>query len=181
MLTDLRKTKMARLFHVIDADRNGVLDRSDYEIIAGNVAAARGWQPGSPERAALVASYVAVWNELKRLADADGDGKVQQREHAAFHERLLSEPGGFERVPGAMAAVLVEAFDQDRDGVLSAGDLRAFFAAYRITDKDAAEAFAHLDRDGDGHVTRDEILACARDFYLSDDAGAPGNWLFGAL
>jgi hypothetical protein len=40
-------------------------------------------------------------------------------------------------------------------------------------------ALRKLDTSGDGTLTVDELVAAARDFYLSDEPDAVGNWLFG--
>ena len=36
-----------------------------------------------------------------------------------------------------------------------------------------------LDRDGDGHITRKDLLRAVNEFFRSNDKQSPGNWLFG--
>ena len=43
----------------------------------------------------------------------------------------------------------------------------------------ADETFAKLDTDGDGHLSGDEWEQLFLDFFPSDDADAPGSWLWG--
>jgi hypothetical protein len=37
------------------------------------------------------------------------------------------------------------------------------------------------DADGDGKVTRDELLKNVEEFFYGEDPNAPGNWLVGPL
>ncbi|MFI9000530.1 hypothetical protein [Streptomyces sp. NPDC053541] len=41
------------------------------------------------------------------------------------------------------------------------------------------EAFRHLDRDGDGTLTRAEVRTAVIEYFTSPDPNAPGNWYFG--
>jgi Ca2+-binding EF-hand superfamily protein len=53
--------------------------------------------------------------------------------------------------------------------------------AFGQSEQDCEHAFAALDLDGDGVLSREELLRAARDYYTSDDPSAIGNLLFGRL
>ncbi len=42
-----------------------------------------------------------------------------------------------------------------------------------------AEAFSHLDGDGDGLLSAEEFTRAVIEFWSSTDPNAPGNWLMG--
>ena len=74
---------------------------------------------------------------------------------------------------------MLELWDRDGDGKLSADEYVKLEWCYGVTEEAAREAFRHLDRDGDGYLTLEEGMKAIEEFYLSDDPDAPGNWLFG--
>nr|WP_310307506.1 hypothetical protein [Saccharothrix longispora] len=44
-----------------------------------------------------------------------------------------------------------------------------------LTEAEAAEAFAHLDADGDGHLTAEEFIRACVEFWSSTDPDASGT------
>ena len=178
MLTDFQKKKLSRLFAVLDADHNGRLERKDYTDVVSNLARIHGWVRGSKEYSSAEALYLQIWDSMKALADANGDGKVSTQEFFEFHAQMLSTPEMFEQITVGTVDLLFEAFDRDRDGHLMREDFRDFFDAYGIQDE-ADEAFAKLDTSGDGKVSKEEALQRVQEYYFSNDPAAPGNLLFG--
>ncbi|MGH9385168.1 MAG: EF-hand domain-containing protein [Vicinamibacterales bacterium] len=180
MLTPLQTRKLTRLFVVLDADRDNALERSDYDEIVANLAKIRGWSRGSAEYAVLEALYIRIWEELKRLADTSGDGRVGLREFLDFHDLMLGTSALHEQITLATVDLLFQAFDRDQDGYVSLDDFRMFFAAYRIRDRAVAdEAFRKLDVERRGRISRTDATDRVQEFYFSDSFDAPGNWLFG--
>jgi Ca2+-binding EF-hand superfamily protein len=180
MLTPLQTKKLTRLFIVLDVDRDYTLERSDYDDVVANLAKIRGWTRGSPDYAVLEDLYIRTWEELQRLADKSGDGKVGLREFLDFHDLVMSTPELQEQITSATVDLLFRAFDRDQNGYVSVDDFRMFFAAYRIRDRAVAdEAFRRIDVGGRGRVSRSEAAERVQEFYCSDSFDAPGNWLFG--
>lgn len=180
MLTDLQKKKLGRLFAVLDADHNNQLERSDYINVVSNVAAMHDWKQDSPQYATAERLYLAIWDQLKMLADQNGDGKVTLEEFLDFHSQMLSTPAMYRQITGGTVDLLFDAFDRDKDGTLSQQDYRDFLQGYGIRDTGAAdEAFKKLDLGGKGRIAKADVTSRVQEFYFSDDAGAAGNWLFG--
>lgn len=54
-------------------------------------------------------------------------------------------------------------------------------ALMNLPEADAREVFRRLDQDGDGLITRDDLLEAIREYYFYDDPHSAGSWLLGPL
>lgn len=176
MLSNVQKQKLNHLFQVWDRDRNGVLEEADFDRVSRDLAAIRGHAAGSPEHAAIRARY-AAWTQA--AAPFMPGGRMTMGDHLAFHEAALGDRAAFEGMLGAMADTIFTMLDADGDGRVTQAEAAAFYRAYGVEGDAAAEIFTRLDANGDGALSRGEIHAAVVQFYESDDAAAPGNWLFG--
>jgi Ca2+-binding EF-hand superfamily protein len=181
MLTDFRKRKLMALFDLYDIDKNGRLEQADYERIGQNLAASLHYQPGSPEYARLSASQMAVWNNVYQLCGAPSSQSVTPEEYIAALDQLLNDKNNYQAVIGSRTDSIIELSDQDVDGRLSQQEYVANARSFGTDEATADEAFRRLDWNGDGYLTRDEILRSVEEFFYSDDPQAPGNWLFGPV
>ncbi|WP_016953756.1 EF-hand domain-containing protein [Anabaena sp. PCC 7108] len=78
------------------------------------------------------------------------------------------------------ANVIFDILDASNDGQISLIEYQEFCVAVGLTQKDAETAFAHLDTNADGHISRDEYLQASKEFHISDDLNAAGNWFYGS-
>ena len=179
MLTELQQRKLTRLFHVYDGNRDGVLERGDYERIATGIADFLEIPLNSAERDSHVAIYMAGWDGLQQLADLDHDNQVTLDEWLAANDSLLQQPEMFEALAVANTESTMNWEDKDRDGRIARAEYLGVAQSYVMTQEEAEEAFQHLDRDGDGYIDKAEMLQNMREFFMSDDPDAPGNWLVG--
>jgi len=76
--------------------------------------------------------------------------------------------------------VIFDILDGSNDGQISMIEYQQFCLAIGLTEKDAETAFAHLDRNANGHISRDEYLQASKEFHVGDDLNADGNWLYGS-
>lgn len=67
MLTELRSRKMAAFFHAADQNKDGVIERADYETLVNNLAELRGWHTDSPEYSKLYDTYMFMWQPMQTL------------------------------------------------------------------------------------------------------------------
>jgi Ca2+-binding EF-hand superfamily protein len=75
--------------------------------------------------------------------------------------------------------VIMQLFDRDRDNRISLEDWQLFWRTIGTAEADFETAFQKLDRNGNGYLTFDEIIAAGQEFFTSDDPEARGNWLYG--
>ena len=177
MLTPFRQRKFARLFDLYDANHDGDIDAADYARMGEGIATGTGCAPGSAEYEQLRANYLEYWEQLRQAADADQDGKVTRQEFLAYYETL---PTMQETVAG-IAQTMLQLTDRDRDGKISRAEFAANLQAIGVDAPAAAEAFGHLDRDGNGFIDNSELLQNVEDFFFGEDPNAPGTWLLGPL
>jgi Ca2+-binding EF-hand superfamily protein len=72
------------------------------------------------------------------------------------------------------------ALDRDGDGKLDGREYEAFLTAMGVSREEAHTAFQHLDRNGDGTLSCDEMAADWWEYWNSEDRSAPGNWFYGS-
>jgi Ca2+-binding EF-hand superfamily protein len=182
MLTDFQKKKLTTLFKALDMDKNGVMERSDYETIAKNLAAARGKAPGSPEYQTIYSKQMATWNQVRAFEDKKGTGKVSLEGWFKFHDQMLSQPGMFDAVVKMTAAFLFDMLDMNGDGKIELDEYNTYLETHNVeTGAWVPEVFDANDRNHDGVISREELLQVLDEFYRSDDPKAPGNRFYGPL
>jgi Ca2+-binding EF-hand superfamily protein len=176
MLTDVQKQKLTRLFHVMDADGNGRIEWADYDRIASNIAGTRGYEPGSAEFEELMAQYRYGWEQAAPFAREDG---IDLESWFGYHDAVLLTPGIYDTLVRPTAGMIFDTFDVDGDQKVSVEEWREFFRCYSIDPAEADDCFGRYDLNGDGFVSRSELVDLVGQFYLSSDPAAPGNYLFG--
>ncbi|MGK5630375.1 EF-hand domain-containing protein [Streptomyces sp. URMC 123] len=175
--------KIARCFELLDRNSDGHLSRDDCAALARAAADASGFDSDSADARRVHDAYMRLWEVLLAPMDTDGDGRISRDEYVAAVTGLSDDPEGYADSLGVAVDAFVEAGDADRDGRLSQSE---FLALYRATfpslaQEEIVEAFRHLDRDGDGYISRQEFSDDIREYLLSDDVNAPGNWFLGRV
>ena len=179
MLTKLQKCKLAILFKKYDLDQNGFVERADYEQTIKNLAQTYNLGPDSREFSTLYREHIDIWEFLRNIADRNTDDQINQQEFIAAYSVLLGNKQDFMRLQWVFAESVIMLTDQDGDGKLSEKEYVINALCFNITEKAAQEAFRHQDRNGDGYLTKDEILKNMEEFFYSADPNAPGSWLIG--
>lgn len=181
MLSDLRKKKLTRYFQVYDVDDDGRIARPDFERVAENVRALYETDERSSAHRLIREGFLRGWEALRASADADDNGGVDLGEWLSYWEGVLLDDERYQNEVASVTERLFRVFDTDEDGVLGADEFCNFYGIYGLKSAEARLVFLELDLDGDGAVTRQELMDMAHEFYRSDDPDSPGNRLFGPL
>lgn len=180
MLTDLQKRKLTRFFKVWDADGDGVITTKDPEQVAQNLAELRGLKPGSPEHEAFYSGFMLYQNDFLQSVDLDESGEVTLEEWLGYHEEMLQDETRFESTALMEIEIMFALMDQDGDGIITLEEYGRWMRALRIGEEDLTEkVFQKLDLNGDGTLSKEEVLQLTREFFYSDDPEARGNWAMG--
>lgn len=179
MLTEFQRRKLTRAFNNYDANRDGYVERGDYEKTAQGIADYLELPIGSAEREKHTIEFMAGWRQLQQAADHDNDNRVTLEEFLAVNDYVLAHREIFETLIMSTAQNLMNWQDKDKDGRVSWAEFLGNVTIFGQTPAEAEEAFRHLDRDQDGYLNTEEWLRNTEEFFMSDDPNAPGNWLLG--
>ncbi|MBW4720313.1 EF-hand domain-containing protein [Saccharothrix obliqua] len=180
-LSPLVESKLERRFRTYDLDRDGVVTRADFELVSSRVEKTFGLAPDHPAATRLREVLLGIWTRLAAASDVDRDDQVTLAEYkAAFERHVLVDREAYSRAYQPFIDTMMEIADADGDGRVTEGEYVKWYTALMgLPPDEAAEAFRHLDRDGDGYLGHEEITAAVLEFYFSDDPDAPGNWMVG--
>jgi len=179
MLTELQKRKLTALFHHQDMNHDGFLGKADYEQFVKSFGEIQNHSPGSPEYETFYTQTMAAWEHVQQVADRDKDNRVSLPEFLESYDLTLSDENTYNQLVTEYGKSLLALWDRDGDVRLSGEEYVALFGCYGVGEETAREAFWHLDRDGNGYLSLDELMKAAQEFYLSDGPDAPGNWIAG--
>ncbi|MBC6399488.1 MAG: EF-hand domain-containing protein [Ekhidna sp.] len=181
MLTNFQKEKISHYFRVVlDQDRNGVLEEEDFKEIGESLCTMWGYKPGTPNYDRIIDNSLTSWKTFKSYFEGM-DAVANEEQFIRFYEKILA-PGGeklYKKFVLRMVRSLFDAFDLNKDSVISVDEYSDMFMCYHIPIKYSAKAFVKLDRDGDNYITKKELLHAINEFFKSKDECSPGNWLFG--
>ncbi|MFP5272808.1 EF-hand domain-containing protein [Coleofasciculus sp.] len=183
MLSQLLQKKHSKNFQVYDVDGSGFVELVDLERCASNLAKLRNWESDSSEFLELKAKYSAIWTNFWQPADISGNGQVSLEEYLKVADSSISNFSNSTELQDAhknKADLIFGVLDASNNGQISLVEYKQFCVAIGLTKKDAETAFDHLDRNGNGHISRDEYFQASKDFHISDDLNASGNWLYGS-
>ena len=172
---------LLRRFAVIDSDGNGVWQRADFERHARRLCDALGHGIDSAPAVAVASAQHALFNALLAHMDANGDQQITPAEFTGSVGHVKESQHGFHSAVRAAASALVQAADQDGNGVLDAAEYARLASVYGASSEQAANAFDRLDLDRNGFLDTSELTLALSQFFASPDADAPGNLAFGRL
>jgi len=180
MLSDFRTRKLERLFAVMDIDSDGVLTDADAETFVESLATLRELDRSSSKFETFRDGFLVYWNDFVRQADLDGDRKVTPEEWLVYHDEMLEDETRFQATTIVSASMMFMVMDANQDGRISLEEYGQWMRAWGMGDESVnAEIFAKLDRNGDGHLSNQEVVEMTTEFYYSEDPDAPGNWAMG--
>lgn len=179
MLAELQKRKLTKLFSMYDANFDGVLVYKDFENIIDKLACLRNWSSRSPKYLVLNETFKKRWKTLQKDADTSRDKQVSLEEWLCYYENILADEKKYNEQVNALIQLIVDVFDQDGNGKMSQEEWAGLLSVYNVSPVYAPIIFPKLDTNGDGFLTKEEIVKLVYDFYYSTDPDNPANSMFG--
>ncbi|ADD42959.1 EF-hand domain-containing protein [Stackebrandtia nassauensis] len=178
-IPDLQRRKLERRFTLIDTNGDGAIRHDDCVRMMERLCAAFGETLESPKGGALAAAYDRMFATLIAELDNDADGAISRDEFVTGMFTVVGDPAGFDATLRGAAEAVMSLADTDGNGTLGPAEYARLVGAFGVGSDEAAEAFARLDRDGNGQLQLREIIEAEKEFFTSTDPDAPGNYFFG--
>lgn len=180
-LTPFRKRKLDKLFSVLDLNRDGFVEQSDFVRRVEALARLRGWETSSPAYLQNLRFALEEWQNLCESADVNRDARITREEFLRFGEVFLADRQAVRAFARGDAQLLFDAMDTDEDGAVTVDEYRTYLEVCGLDASAADTFFAHADLNQDGRITRAEMAHAVEEFLVSEDPAAGGNYLFGPL
>jgi Ca2+-binding EF-hand superfamily protein len=181
MGTTLLDLKLDRAFGHLDVNRNGHIDHDDVVALTERLVKGFHEEPDGARGKALADGFEEFWQSLVAAVDADGDQRLTPEEWNEGMVKAFVEPeAGFDRHMRPAFEAVVRLADTDGDGSIGYAEFQTMQKAFGTRERDTREAFDHLDGDGSGALSVDELIEAARQYYTGKGSKA-GDWLFGKI
>jgi len=183
-LSEFRTKKMNHVFGLADLDGGGSITYKDFTLFRDKLEAQGAIPPkGTPKYERLQAELMATWNNMRELADTSRDEKVTRVEWLAWASKLNDEAeasGGAYPFESFMSS-LIDVLDFDDDGYIGLGEYQAAAVAWSMKDIDVAANLKVYDTNGDGKLSREEVISILAEFYFGEDPSSPATNFYGRL
>ncbi|PZC77500.1 calexcitin-2 [Helicoverpa armigera] len=176
MVSDFRKKKLLHVFsRFFDTDGSGSIEKDDFKTAIDRINKSRGWNAGDAKYKHVEETMLKIWEGIEKAADSNNDGKVSQEEWFAMWDAFATKPFDWQNLYCKFA---FELEDASNDGAIDAEEFSSVQASFGLNKDDAVAAFQKMAK-GKPQVTWAEFQELWKEYFLSDDVNAPGNYIFG--
>lgn len=183
MLQPLQIEKLSHLFKIIDFDHNGLIQRSDFEGIADNVAIFTGLLDDSGHESRFREEGYRIWDYIKTYFREEHLQSIHLEQWLEFMEVHFfgADNEKIDENIRLIVSRLQQVFDKNKDKLISRLEFMSIFVSFRVEVRFANQCFKAMDLNGDGFISDEELIRAAMDFFKSNDPEAIGNRLFGEI
>jgi len=178
--SDLLVRKLERWFASFDTDRDGMIDLLDFTGMAQVYCEAYGIPPRSATWRRMHRAAHVLWRAIERRTGGEDPARLTREELLSW-ARTYEYVDFIERAAIPFSETAFSIADADGDGRCTVDEMMAAQKRSGMSEEEVNRSFDILDFDGDGYVTAEDFVEAHRDFYFSDDPGAPGNLMAGDL
>jgi Ca2+-binding EF-hand superfamily protein len=177
--SELWTAKMKVSFGAFDTDGDGYITAADLDAHKARTAAALNTSTDSAAYAAFDDGYKVWSDQMFAVLDKDGDAQVSVDEFVDFYSEASTEAIA-EMVERYASGVLAMADADDDDQLTHEEYIRWAMAANGASEADAEAGFSAMDANGNGYVTKDELVRSMVEFTGGVEE-VPGNEMFGPV
>jgi len=176
--TEFRKNKLLHVFEVFfDTNKNGSIDRDDFDIAIKNVCFYRGWHDDDKSRDTKK-RYLQIWESLKDQARVSNDtGMVSPEEWF----QLWSDPMNIQSWQQNYMSNMFALLDTSGDGVIDIMEFCSMYSCYGIDPAVSKKCYLALSNNNQATVNKEYFGGLWHEYFYGEDPKANGTFLFGKL
>ena len=180
VFTETQKKKVHHLFNVLDLDRNGQLQASDFVNVGRKIITQLKLGENTRSgRMILLKSHRLFVQLLTDLNNPDMSMTLWDW-IAFFRDQIESEEGNIlKHYIQRTSRHIFDLFDMNKDRLISREEYANMLTIYNISQDMAYEGFEELDSNQDNFISAEEMVEGLKNFFRSSDPKAKGNLIFG--
>ncbi|XP_046542826.1 calexcitin-2-like [Haliotis rubra] len=182
-LSDFQKRKIMSVFNTLyDTNKDGVIEKSDFEEAINKICHIHGWPKGGEKYQEAQQTLSLIWEGLKGIADENKDDMVTKDEWVQMWSscvRDVSSGEGFPHWQKKYMDFMFRVNDTSGDNYIDKKEYTTIYTSFGIDKEECESAFDHLADGTDGRISREDFENLWREYFVSDDISARGNYLFG--
>lgn len=166
MTTTIAAERLQKRFAKWDHDGNGRLERADFEQEAAQIAQAFGKSVDSADVQPIKNALIGLFEYVDQ--EAGSNGLVTEAQFMDVTEKLIFEKGEaeFNRALTPLVEGIIALCDENGDGKISDAEFATWLNALGMDRSQAESAFQRVDKNGNGELSTDELLAAVRDYHF---------------
>lgn len=118
-----------------------------------------------------------IWNSLLK-ADVDNDNDISINEWYSMWETYAKNPSNELPWQTLYMNFIFDLEDASNDGSIDVDEFSSVYACFGIDIGEAKKAFTHMAK-GSSTVTREQFAVLWKEYFITEDPSAPGNFIFG--
>lgn len=188
MASEFQQKKYAQFFKAVDTNSDGFLDEPDFMFQIDRLAEIRGIDITSEVVQNERQGMHQWWQQFSKMVDSDGDGRLTQAEIIAFWSAIADKAVAEEQegktdtrnMISASAESTFSVLDENSDGSISIEEYTHWLESWG-NNTDVKNAFISMTGSVDSSLTKQQVIDCVLNFFLSDNQEATGTHIYGVL
>ncbi|MFY0688755.1 MAG: EF-hand domain-containing protein [Cyclobacteriaceae bacterium] len=182
MLSILQTQKLTHFFNILDQDKNGMLQIQDFEQVGQNVCSSLCLKVDTSAYDEIINKCRSMFHNLITSVAHNNHDFISPNAWLTYFDLEVITSQNRQTLNDFINLTidnLFEIYDQNGDGEICLDEYIDMFTVYGITASQTAKSFPKLDTDGNETISKEELQQAMKDFFVSDDPLAKGNWVFG--
>lgn len=161
-----------------DNNKSGSIDKKDFEVAIDKIAKLRGWNKGEIIYNYVQETVMKLWEGLQKEGDSDNDGEISVDEWIQMWDKFAKNPDKASEWQTLYCKFVFELEDATRDGAIDCEEFSSVYEAFGLDKEESIEAFKKMAK-GKDTVTWPEFQELWKEYFITEDKDAPGNFIFG--
>ncbi|KAJ8712615.1 hypothetical protein PYW07_005457 [Mythimna separata] len=179
MVSDFRKKKLLHVFNAFfDTNKSGSIDKKDFELAVQKISEFRGYKPGDAKYKNVEDTLMKIWDGLQSRADSNNDGEISQDEWIEMWDQFAQNPSAAANWQSLYCKFIFELEDAANDGAIDVEEFSSVYESFGLDKQESIEAFQKMAK-GKETVSFEEFQQLWKEYFVTEDQDAPGNFIFG--
>jgi len=183
-LSDFQKKMAINLFqNIYDTNRDGVVEKVDFDECLEKIGKVHHWGSNDTAYKEAQATLLKIWDNLRALADVNNNGKIELEEWCKMWGNCIDDVAagkGFPAWQQDYMEFMFYANDTSGDGFIDQEEYAQVFQLFGFSMDEVKTCFAKISEGcKDNMISKDDFQKLWQEYFIAEDAGAKGNFLFG--